>query len=93
MMILLGEDIMVLKEDGSGLLIWNTKTGGTLTALQGVENGADWQNCRIKFSSRKVLSLLPCYTPLRISIRSLWAVTAVIYSYGTLEPGTASSLP
>jgi U3 small nucleolar RNA-associated protein 21 len=28
-MILLGEDLMVLKEDGSGLLIWNTKTGGT----------------------------------------------------------------
>jgi len=27
-MILLGEDIMVLKEDGSGLLIWNIKTGG-----------------------------------------------------------------
>jgi U3 small nucleolar RNA-associated protein 21 len=27
-MILLGEEIMVLKEDGTGLLIWNTKTGG-----------------------------------------------------------------
>ena len=27
-MILLGEDLMVLKEDGTGLLIWNTKTGG-----------------------------------------------------------------
>ena len=30
-MILLGDDIMVLKEDGSGLLIWNTKTGGMST--------------------------------------------------------------
>lgn len=27
-MILLGDDLMALKEDGTGLLIWNTKSGG-----------------------------------------------------------------
>jgi U3 small nucleolar RNA-associated protein 21 len=40
-MILLGEDIMVLKEDGSGLLIWNTKTGGTWITEQDLE-GKGW---------------------------------------------------
>jgi U3 small nucleolar RNA-associated protein 21 len=33
-MILLGDDIIVLKEDGSGLLIWNTKTGGMLISFR-----------------------------------------------------------
>lgn len=27
-MILLGDDLMALKEDGTGVIIWNTKTGG-----------------------------------------------------------------
>jgi hypothetical protein len=32
-MILLGDDLLVLKEDGTGLLIWNTKTGGKLVFI------------------------------------------------------------
>ena len=32
-MILLGDDLMALKEDGTGLFIWNTKSGGTSLSL------------------------------------------------------------
>lgn len=28
-MIMLGDDLLALKEDGTGMLIWNTKSGGT----------------------------------------------------------------
>lgn len=49
-MILLGEDLMVLKEDGTGLLIWNTKTGGMYSAPKSIHgivqcaNAAELQN-------------------------------------------------
>jgi hypothetical protein len=39
-MILLGDDLLVLKEDGTGLLIWNTKTGGKSLPVT-VEHVAD----------------------------------------------------
>lgn len=32
-MILLGDELLALKEDGTGLLIWDTKTGGMFFPL------------------------------------------------------------
>lgn len=88
-MILLGEDILVLKEDGTGLLIWNTKTGGMFTlALDGTREGAHEQNYKTRFNSRKDLSVLPCYILLHTSTR-LWSVVPMVTSnYGTLGLGT-----